>query len=133
MPVFLKLRAKKAIAMSQGMGLPKAKKVAAKVRVLARTQAPSPISATALSGKRLGDDFDDGGQEDRQQLPHVSRDSGRLRNEPEDDSRGDRGHQRLYRRPPATAETVAPSPLSQGSPPLRRLGLDFCSEVENYG
>ena len=36
--------------MSQGMGSPKAEKAAANVRVLVRTEAPSPRSATAPSG-----------------------------------------------------------------------------------
>lgn len=41
---------KKARAMSQGMGSPKAEKAAVKVRVFVRTQAPSPIRATAPRG-----------------------------------------------------------------------------------
>ena len=41
---------KKARAMSQGMGSPKAEKALAKVSVLVRTDAPRPRSATAPSG-----------------------------------------------------------------------------------
>ncbi|KAG6632462.1 hypothetical protein CIPAW_13G161200 [Carya illinoinensis] len=41
---------KKASAMSQGIGSPKAENAAAKVRVLVSTEAPSPISATAPRG-----------------------------------------------------------------------------------
>lgn len=41
---------KKASAMSQGMGSPKAEKAAEKVRVLVSTEAPSPSKATAPSG-----------------------------------------------------------------------------------
>lgn len=41
---------KKARAMSQGIGSPKAEKAAAKVRVLVRTEAPSPRRATAPRG-----------------------------------------------------------------------------------
>lgn len=41
---------KKARAMSHGIGSPKAEKAAEKVRVLVRTEAPRPMSATAPSG-----------------------------------------------------------------------------------
>lgn len=41
---------KKARAISHGIGSPKAEKAAENVRVLVRTDAPSPISATAPSG-----------------------------------------------------------------------------------
>lgn len=42
---------KKATAISQGMGSPKAENAAEKVRVLVRTEAPKPSKATAPSGK----------------------------------------------------------------------------------
>lgn len=42
---------KKARAMSQGIGSPKAEKAAAKVSVLVRTEAPRPSKATAPRGK----------------------------------------------------------------------------------
>lgn len=45
------LAKKKARAMSQGIGSPKAEKAAAKVRVLVRTQAPRPMRATAPRGR----------------------------------------------------------------------------------
>lgn len=41
---------KKARAISQGIGSPKAEKAAAKVSVLVRTEAPRPMRATAPSG-----------------------------------------------------------------------------------
>lgn len=45
------LAKKKARAMSQGIGSPKAEKAAANVRVLVRTQAPRPMRATAPRGR----------------------------------------------------------------------------------
>ncbi|GER55067.1 O-Glycosyl hydrolases family 17 protein [Striga asiatica] len=51
LPVLINPRAKKkASAISQGIGSPKAEKAAAKVRVLVRTHAPRPRRATAPSG-----------------------------------------------------------------------------------
>lgn len=51
-PVLMNPRAKKkASAISQGMGSPKAENAAEKVRVLVRTDAPRPINATAPRGR----------------------------------------------------------------------------------
>lgn len=51
-PVLINPRAKKnASAISHGIGSPKAENAAAKVSVLVRTHAPSPMSATAPSGR----------------------------------------------------------------------------------